>query len=90
MTKKDLIEKVAEASQVTKKDAAKVVDAFLQEVGKALQSGEQISFTGFGTFKVVARSEREARNPKTGEKIKVPACRVPKFIPGKGLRAALA
>jgi DNA-binding protein HU-beta len=89
MNKKDLIEKVAGAANVSKKDATNVVNALLEEIKTALQSGEQITIVGFGSFKVVDRPEREARNPRTGEKIEVPASKVPKFVPGKGLKNAL-
>lgn len=89
MNKKDLIEKVAGAANVSKKDATNVVNALLEEIKTALQSGEQITIVGFGSFKVVDRPEREARNPRTGEKIEVPASKVPKFVPGKGLKDAL-
>jgi DNA-binding protein HU-beta len=89
MNKKDLIEKVAGAANVSKKDATNVVNALLEEIKTVLQSGEQITIVGFGSFKVVDRPEREARNPRTGEKIEVPASKVPKFVPGKGLKDAL-
>lgn len=89
MNKKDLIEKVAGAANVSKKDTTSVVNALLEEIKTALQSGGQIAIAGFGSFKVVDRPEREVRSPRTGEKIKIPACRIPKFVPGKNLKDAL-
>ncbi|SHG27654.1 DNA-binding protein HU-beta [Desulfacinum infernum DSM 9756] len=89
MNKKELIEKVAATANVSKQDTASVVNALLNEIEAALKAGEQIAITGFGSFKVVDRPAREARNPRTGEKITVPASKVPKFVPGKSLKDAL-
>jgi DNA-binding protein HU-beta len=89
MNKKELIEKVAATANVSKKDTASVVNALLKEIEVTLKAGEQIAIAGFGSFKVVDRPAREARNPRTGEKITVPASKVPKFVPGKGLKDAL-
>jgi nucleoid DNA-binding protein len=61
----------------------------LEEITKALSKGEDVTLTGFGTFKVGARAAREGRNPKTGEKIKIPAMKTPKFKAGKGLKDAV-
>lgn len=92
MTKADLVEQVAEAigPGVTKKDCALVVDGFLNAVKRALQNGEHIEIRGFGTFKVRRRKTRQARNPRTGETVKVPARMVPVFKPSKQLRSKVS
>lgn len=88
MTKADLVEQVAEAigPGITKKDCALVVDGFLNAVKQALAQGENIEIRGFGTFKVRRRKTRMARNPRTGESVKVPSRMVPVFKPSKHLR----
>jgi len=88
MTKADLVEQVAEAigPGITKKDCALVVDGFLNAVKLALANGENIEIRGFGTFKVRRRKTRMARNPRTGEPVKVRARSVPVFKPSKQLR----
>ena len=92
MTKADLVEQVAEAigPGVTKKDCALVVDAFLGSVKQALGRGENIEIRGFGTFKVRSRKTRMARNPRTGDPVRVPSRSVPVFKPSKHLRARVA
>ncbi len=92
MTKADLVEQVADAigPGVTKKDCALVVDGFLNAVKRALASGENIEIRGFGTFKVRRRKTRMARNPRTGDAVKVPARMVPVFKPSKHLRTRVA
>jgi len=88
MTKADLVEQVAEAigPGVTKKDCALVVDAFLNATKQALGRGENIEIRGFGTFKVRGRRSRMARNPRTGDPVRVPSRAVPVFKPSKHLR----
>lgn len=85
MTKADLVEEVHEAigPGVTKKDCAAVVDAFLNAIKRAIADGEHIEIRGFGTFKVRERRTRMARNPRTGEPVRVPARAVPVFKPSK-------
>jgi nucleoid DNA-binding protein len=92
MTKADLVEQVAEAigPGVTKKDCALVVDGFLNAVKRALVQGEHIEIRGFGTFKVRERKSRMARNPRTGEGVRVPARAVPVFKPSKQLTQRVA
>ena len=92
MTKADLVEQVAEAigPGVTKRDCALVVDGFLNAVKHALAGGRHIEIRGFGTFKVRERKERMARNPRTGEPVRVPARSTPVFKPSKFLRAEVA
>ena len=85
MTKADLVESVYEAigPGVTKKDCAAIIDAFLGAVKQALANGEHIEIRGFGTFKVRRRRPRLARNPRTGEPVRVPARAVPVFKPSR-------
>lgn len=85
MTKADLVEQVTEAigPGITKKDCALVVDGFLNAVKLALANGDHIEIRGFGTFKVKNRKSRMARNPRTGEAVRVPARAVPVFKPSK-------
>jgi len=92
MTKADLVEQVAEAigPGITKKDCALVVDGFLNAVKQAMAGGENIEIRGFGTFKVRKRKTRMARNPRTGDAVKVPSRTVPVFKPSKHLRSRVA
>jgi DNA-binding protein HU-beta len=86
MNKTDLIAKVAEMTDLSKKDATKAVDAVFDAIAEALQSGEKVQLVGFGNFEVRERSARKGRNPQTGEEIDIPASKVPAFKPGKALR----
>ncbi|MEJ2215239.1 MAG: integration host factor subunit beta [Gemmatimonadota bacterium] len=88
MTKADLVEQVADAigPGVTKKDCALVVDGLLNAIKNALADQNNIEIRGFGTFKVRRRKSRVARNPRTGERVEVPARSVPVFKPSKDLR----
>lgn len=79
MLKKDVIAKVAEKAEVTKKDAAVYVDAFLDTILEALKEGESVRIVNFGTFEDVERAEREGRNPQTGETITIAATKTPTF-----------
>ena len=85
MTKADLVEEVCEAigPGVTKKDCAAVVDAFLNAIKRAVSDGRNIEIRGFGTFKSRQRRKRMARNPRTGEPVKVPSRVVPVFKPSR-------
>jgi DNA-binding protein HU-beta len=85
MTKAELVGKMANAGGITKSQAEKAVDGFVSAVSGALASGDKITLVGFGTFSVGSRSQREGRNPRTGEKIKIPASKVVKFKAGKTL-----
>jgi len=88
MTKADLVEQVAEAigPGITKKDCALVVDGLLNAIKNALAKHEHIEIRGFGTFKVRERKTRMARNPRTGDPVKVPSRMVPVFKPSKEMR----
>ncbi len=86
MTKADLVEEVAKHSDLSKKDAEIIVQTVLDSIVESLKSGEKIELRGFGSFRLRERTAREGRNPKTGEKVFVPAKKVPYFKPGKELR----
>lgn len=86
MTKAELTAFVADQAGITKKVAEAAINAFTDGVSAALEKGESVSLLGFGSFKVSARAEREGRNPRTGDKIKIPAAKVVKFTPGKALK----
>ena len=96
MTKADLVERVtAQISRtagpmISKKDCARVVDAFLEAIKESLQHQENIEVRGFGTFKVKDRKSRLARNPRTGESVPVPPRRVPVFKVSKELKDIVA
>ena len=85
MTKAELVAKIASEAGITKSQAEKAVDGFVSAVFAALSGGDNVTLVGFGTFSVVARSQREGRNPRTGEVIKIPASKAVKFKPGKTL-----
>ncbi|PWR23867.1 HU family DNA-binding protein [Zavarzinia compransoris] len=87
--KNDLIAAVAESAGLSKTDAGRAVDAVFEAITNALKQGDDVRLVGFGTFDVVKRAASEGRNPRTGEKIEIPASVQPKFRPGKGLKDAL-
>ncbi len=89
MNKNDLIAAVAAANDMTKADAATSVDGVFKAVTAAMASGEEIRLVGFGTFSVANRAASEGRNPRTGEKIQIPASKQPKFKAGKALKDAV-
>lgn len=86
MNKNDLVASVAEQAGLTKADAAKAVDAVFDAITNALKTGDEVRLVGFGTFAVSTREASEGRNPRTGEKIAIPASKQPKFKAGKGLK----
>ena len=86
MTKADLIDRVANEAELTKRHAGEIVDLILDEISSALKKGDRVALTPFGSFVVRARKAREGRNPKTGEKIKIAARKVPAFVAGKALK----
>ena len=89
MSKKDLIDAVARDCELTKEKAGSVVDAALAHIRSSLKDGNEVRIPDFGTFMVAARKAREGRNPATGMTIQIPASKVPKFTPAKGLKDAL-
>lgn len=86
MNKTDLINKVAELTELSKKDATKAVDAVFDAISEALQNGDKVQLVGFGNFEVRERSARKGRNPQTGEEIEIAASKTPAFKPGKSLK----
>jgi DNA-binding protein HU-beta len=89
VTKAEFIDRVASKSGLSKRDATKAVDAFLDSITDALRGGESVSFTGFGKFSPQHRKERQGVNPRTKERVTIPAARVPKFSAGSSLKQAL-
>ena len=86
MNKTELIAAVAEKAGMSKKDSEKAVNAVFETITAALTEGDKVQLVGFGTFEVSKRSAREGRNPKTGETMKIAACKAPKFKAGKALK----
>ncbi|WP_407667801.1 HU family DNA-binding protein [Paenibacillus massiliensis] len=86
VNKTDLINQVAEKTELSKKDVTKAVDALFDTISEALQSGDKVQLVGFGNFEVRERSARKGRNPQTGEEIEIPASKIPAFKPGKALK----
>jgi integration host factor subunit beta len=86
MTKADLVEKVTRLGDLTRRDGEVIVETIFGSVIGALQSGDKIEIRGFGSFRIRQRNPRIGRNPKTGERVDVPAKRVPYFKPSKELR----
>ncbi|MDO4607753.1 MAG: HU family DNA-binding protein [Clostridia bacterium] len=89
MNKTELVAAVAEKAGLSKKDADKAVAAVIEAVIDTLKADDKVQLVGFGTFEVRARAAREGKNPATGEKIKIAACKVPAFKAGKALKDAL-
>lgn len=89
MNKTQLIEKVAESADMTKKEASQVVEAVFDTITEALKSGEKVQLIGFGNFESRERAARKGRNPQTGEEIEIAASKVPAFSPGKALKDAV-
>ncbi len=87
--KGQLIEKLAERFNVSKKQSAEWLDGFTDQITDYLRKGEKVNITGFGIFKVADRKAREGRNPKTGETIHIAASKKPRFTPGKLLKEAV-
>lgn len=90
MNKKELINAIAEQAELSKKDAAKAVEAFVEVVTNSLKEDDKVQLIGFGTFEVRERAARECHNPHTGAKIQIPAAKVPAFKAGKALKDAIA
>ncbi|MGH8581101.1 MAG: HU family DNA-binding protein [Gammaproteobacteria bacterium] len=89
MNKAELIDAVAEAADISKIQAGRVIDAFAENITEALKKNDQVTLVGFGTFGIRKRAARSGRNPRTGETIRIKAAKVPTFKPGKALRDAL-
>ncbi len=89
MTKADLVDKVTRLGALTRRDGAGIVETLFESIIGALKSGDKIEVRGFGSFRTRQRKSRTGRNPKTGDKVEVPAKRVPFFKPSKELRDAV-
>ncbi|MBI2639113.1 HU family DNA-binding protein [Candidatus Peregrinibacteria bacterium] len=90
MTKQDLVNAAATATGVTKRQASEILEAVLGNITKSLKKGENVTVTGFGTFRVSKRAARMGVNPrKPGERIKIPAMKLPAFKAGKSLKDAV-
>jgi len=89
MTRDNLIEQISSAAGIAKKQAEDALKAFTEAVTTALSKGDDVTLTGFGTFKISNRAARQGVNPRTGEKLQVPAMKVPKFKAGKSLKEAV-
>jgi DNA-binding protein HU-beta len=90
VTKQELIEKVADTADLSKTQAADVLDCIVASIGDALAGGDKVSLIGFGTFETRERAAREGRNPQTKETIQIAAKTVPVFRAGKALRDKVA
>jgi DNA-binding protein HU-beta len=89
MSKKEIIDAMADAAEITKDKAGAALDALTGYIEGTLKGGEEVNFAPLGKFKVAKRAAREGRNPMSGEKIKIPASNVPKFTPSKQLKDGL-
>ncbi|MEC9492031.1 HU family DNA-binding protein [Flexistipes sp.] len=89
MTKTDLVAKMAEKSGLSKTATEKALNAFQETVVDAVKKDDKVTLVGFGSFEQAQRNAREGRNPQTGEKIKIPATKVPKFSAGKVFKEAV-
>ena len=90
MTKQEFVDRVAQKANLSRKDAAEAVDAFLDSISDALRSGEEVAFTGFGKFSVQNRAARQGVNPRNPtERVHIPASKVPKFSAGSQLKSAV-
>ena len=89
MTKAELVAKLAQDVEISKKKANAAVDAALASIKQAVRAGESVSFIGFGSFKMVERAAREGRDPRTGKTLKIPAKKTVKFSAGKAFKEML-
>ncbi len=89
MNKTELIVALAQKAEITKKDAEKAVNAFVDVVVDALKEGEKVQIVGFGTFETKERPAREGNNPRTGEKVQIAASKTASFKVGKALKDSL-
>ena len=89
MNKSELIAKIAEKSELSKKDAEKALNAFVDSVTDALVAGDKVVLVGFGSFETKKRAARKGKNPQTGAEIDIPATTVPAFKVGKALKDAV-
>ena len=90
MNKNELVSAISESTELSKKDAEAAVNAMLDAITAALQEGDKVQLVGFGSFEVKKRKARKGLNPRTKEKIDIPASIVPLFKPGKILKSAVS
>jgi nucleoid DNA-binding protein len=90
LTKADLVDSVASEASISKRSASHIVELILSEITAALQKGERVALTPFGSFVVRQRRAREGRNPLSGETIKIPARKVAAFVAGRSLKEAVS
>ena len=90
MTKAELINAVAQKTELSKKDSEKAVVAVIDAISETLAAGEKVALVGFGTFEVKERAAREGINPRTKEKIEIPASKLPVFKAGKALKVVVS
>lgn len=89
MNKSELVDAIAQKTDMSKASAGKAVDAMVEVIGDTLRKGDQVTLVGFGTFLTRQREAREGRNPRTGQTIQIKASRVPSFKAGKALKDAV-
>ena len=89
MTKSDIIEAMAEGADISKAAAGKALDAMITSITKTLKKNNKVTMVGFGTFSATKRKARKGRNPRTGEAIKIPAAKLPKFSAGKAFKLGI-
>lgn len=89
MNKSELITAIADKAELSKADAGRALDSFVEVLAKALKKNDKVSLVGFGTFAVRKRAARTGRNPKTGEPLKIAASKNPTFKAGKALKDAI-
>ena len=90
MNKAELIDAVAGRGDVSKREVTEIVDAFVEEIKKAVVRGDKVAISGFGIFEAQARKARLGRNPRTGETVKIKATKLPKFRPGAEFKAVVS
>ena len=89
MNKTELVAAMADKAGLSKKDAEKALNAFVESIEETLKAGDKVSLIGFGTFETRERAAREGKNPRTGEKIKIAASKIPAFKAGKAFKDML-
>ena len=89
MNKTELVAAMAEKAGLSKKDAEKALNAFVESIEETLKEGDKVSLVGFGTFETRERAARDGKNPRTGEKIKIAASKIPAFKAGKAFKDML-
>lgn len=89
MNRQELVDRIATAEKLPKAQAARILEVVLSSVKETLVKGDKLTLVGFGTFKIQDRPARTGRNPSSGAEIKIPATKVPKFVPGSAFKAAV-